>query len=255
MANQCIVPQRLRRPENLEIQTTYAKRTTTVNNYRNPNASQTLKIVPVKIMAVNKAYFKVREVSAEFKVPCVKKAFGEGIVRVRCRTIQQLDNIAAILKELMLFDFIMEIGMPVEYSYKMKSLVLFIKPKDKEASNIIANLFETNPCRYRYLIVETEDPSVSAEKFLKELTKEVAQILKDATVQADMEKQTCTSDLPKNMNDSVQEGGQPATNIQNGPNEQERLEAEKLFYSRLLKLLKICVLLLSLYNIWDPEEE
>jgi hypothetical protein len=95
------VSQRFRRPEDLYFKAPYAKSTKTVNNYRNRNALQKVKTIPVKRIATHNAYDNIRKVAADFAVPCVKKTVAEvgkekQIVRVCCRTIQQLDNIGSI---------------------------------------------------------------------------------------------------------------------------------------------------------------
>jgi len=135
-----------------------------MGNYGNQNAPEKY----VNQIAVHKAYDKVRQVAAEFHVPCVKKTFGATIVRVSCRTIPQLDRIGSILEELMTFDFIMEIGIPLEYSYKMKSLVLSIKAKNKHISNSIENVFKKSKLCYHHFTIEVKRPSDAAENFLKE---------------------------------------------------------------------------------------
>jgi hypothetical protein len=220
------VSQRFRRP--VEINAAYARRTTTVNNYRNRNAWQKKpKTIPVKRIAVHNAYNNVREVSAEFKVPCVKKTFGKEIVRVCCRTIKQLDTIAVILKHLMKVDFIIEIGMPLEYSYKMKTLVLFIKPKNKKISKSIKNVFEKFTVHYPASIVETVHPAVAAEKVLKELI----------------------------ANGSLQEAATIAQNIRILPAAEEMgNDSEELCHSKLLLFLKIGLIFFSLFLIFHHEE-
>jgi len=257
------VPQRFRRPENLEIHSTYARRMTNINNHRNRHAAwQKVKPIPVKRNAVRKAYNNVRKVSAEFEVPCVKKTFGEKIVRVSCRTIEQLDNIAIILKLLMKFDFIMEIGMPLEYSYKMKSLLLFIKPKHNSLSNSIAKVFQKCTVDYPLFIIEDEHTSVAAEKKLNEVAKEVSEIAEKEKVQTEMEKvQTCTSNLPTDMNNSVQERRKPAHLFcQNGTNmciltsAEEGRRARELF-DTLLLFLKMSIIFLYLYSMCFYHEQ
>jgi len=225
------VPQRLRRPENLETKATYARRKAIVNNYRNRNAWQKVKPIPVKRIAVRKAYREIREVSAEFKVPCVKKTVDEKIVRVCCRTIKHLDNIGMIIKELMKLDLIMEIGMPLEYSYKMKSLVLFIKPKTK--SLIIEKVFQKCTVRYPYCTVVDEDPSVAAEKKLNELE----------------------------VNDSVQEVEKAAATIaQNEASKcmlkstkKEENETEEVCHdSKIFLFFKYCLIFFSMFLLFQP---
>jgi hypothetical protein len=258
MVIQTNVPQRFRRPEKLYTKATYARRTTTVNKCKNRNKLQKVKAVPVKRNAVRKAYNKIRKVSAEFEVRCVKKAFGKGIVRICCRTIQHLDNIAVILEELMKVDFIMEIGMPLEYSYKLKTLVLFIKPKHYSLRNSIAQVFQKCTVDYPLFLVDEEDSSVAAEEKLNEEAKELSEIAEEEIVQTEMENvQTCTSNLPVDMNNSIQEGGKPAQNetnmcITTSPEEERR---ERELFDCLLLFLKMGSVFLYLYFMFDHEEE
>ena len=48
--------------------------------------------------------------------------------------MRQLENIAVIMAELIKFHLIKEVGMPLEHSFTLKSLVIFIKPVDIESS-------------------------------------------------------------------------------------------------------------------------
>jgi hypothetical protein len=92
------------------------------------------------------------------------------MVRVLCRTIPQLDTIGSILEELMKNDFIKEIGMPLEYSCKMKTLVLFIKPRHVSLINSIEKVFQKCTAGYTVIIIEaSKDSSVVAEKKLNKL--------------------------------------------------------------------------------------
>merc|ERR1712034_9465 len=125
----------------------------------------------------------------------------------------------------------------------MKSLVLFIKPKDDSLSNSITRVFEKCVFGYPCFIVQAEDPCVVAEKRLNELIKEVSQSAKAEKVRAEMEKvQTCTSNLPKAMNNSVQEAEKPAY---------ERRE----LLNPLLLFLKIGIIFLSLHLILHRGQE
>jgi len=187
------------------------------------------------------AYNNVHKVSAEYKVPRVKKAYGVDILRVCCRTIPQLDNVASILTELMIFGFIMEIGMPLEYSYKMKSLVLFIKPKNEHSKNTIKQVFEN--CKYRFpvFLIDAEDPSVAIEKLLNELINDSAQ---------EGEKPAMT-DAQHESTEEEEEEKPALTDAQNGSTEEKELEA---CYSRLLFFFKVGILFLSLCLIHHYEE-
>jgi len=232
---------RFRRPESLEMvsrsgyvgcsenwvkvpRATYAGRTTTVKNYGNQNAWQERsKNYAVKRDAVRKAYNNVRKIASKFNVPCVKKTFGEEIVRVCCRTIEQLDNIGSILEELMKVDFVMEIGMPLEYVYKMKSLVLFIKPKHKFLRKSLEHAFEESNLEYSCITIEVKYPSVAARK-----------LLKDLETNNSVQKEETIATIPQN-----------GTNMSNSESAGERKrEMEKLHTTLLILTIGIIVLLL-----------
>jgi len=156
---------------------------------------------------------------------------------------------------LMTFDFIMEIGMPLEYSYKMKSLVLFMKPKHNSSSNSITKVFEKCVFGYRCLIVQAKDPSVVAEKKSNELTKKLTKIVKEEKVRAGIENVlTCTSALPKAMNNSVPQEGptQQGTNMSFLKSTDETI-GELL--KPLLFILIIDIIFLSICLIFDQGQE
>jgi len=73
------------------------------------------------------AHTCVSRLLRQTKVHHVCKTEGKDVVRICSRTIAQLQSIHTILKELIQHNYIEEIGMPLDYSYKFKSLVLFIK--------------------------------------------------------------------------------------------------------------------------------
>jgi len=112
--------------------------------------------------AVENAYSSFRQILKEFNIPCVKKTFGPGIVRVCCRSVVQLENITLIMKDILKQHLIEEIGMPLEYSYKMKSIVLFMKPTDKESSMEIDRIFQNCSFEYHHLVFDVEYPDTVA---------------------------------------------------------------------------------------------
>jgi hypothetical protein len=93
----------------------------------------------------------------------VKKAYGSGIIRVCCRTVIQLNNITLLLKELIDCELIEAIGMPLTYDYKMKTLVLFIKPTNPNASLKLDQVFEKCVFGYHHLIIEVQWPTAAMQ--------------------------------------------------------------------------------------------
>jgi hypothetical protein len=135
------------------------------NPLRNPRKP----ISVSKKIAMENAYVSLRRISKKFKIPVVQKVFGKGIIRVSCRNIVQLDNIALIMKGLMKFHLIAEIGMePLSYSFKMKSLVLLIKPTDAASSKKLDYVFQKyslTSFKYHHLVIDVECPVVRNESF------------------------------------------------------------------------------------------
>merc|ERR1712096_196841 len=127
------------------------------------------------------------------------------------------------------------------------------------STSSIEKVFQKCSFGYPITVIEAEDSSVAAEKKLNEVTKEVSQIAEVEKVPAEMEKvQPCTSNLPQDMNNSVQEEGKPA---QNGTNmcilksaEDEGREGECFSEFLLLLLFKMGMIFLSLYFIFFHEK-
>jgi len=136
---------------------------------RRPKMSQQPRIA-IKRITVNIAYYSLREIFHEFNIPCVKRTFGTGIVRICCRSLIQLDNITLIMKELLEGDLIEEIGMPLEYAYKMKTLVLFIKPTDFASTEKLAELFENSSFHYHHIVINVKRFTFLEEKNSKKTT-------------------------------------------------------------------------------------
>jgi hypothetical protein len=124
----------------------------------------TKKSFKIKIIAVKNAYSSLRQILIEFNIPCVKKTFGPAIVRVSCRSVLQLDNITLILKPLLQVQLIKEIGMPLEHSYKLKTLILVIKAVNIEASMYLDELFEKSPFDYYFRVIDIQYPPEILQK-------------------------------------------------------------------------------------------
>jgi len=120
-----------------------------------------------KKISIQNAYTSLCNTYEEFKIPVVKKTFGKGIVRISCKTCVQLDNIALIVKGLVKLHLIEESEMePLEYSFKMNSLVLFLKPADVASKQKLEHAFKKFPFEYNYLVFDVEeyDPSVTEKE-------------------------------------------------------------------------------------------
>jgi hypothetical protein len=138
----------------------------TRNRTRRPRRRNKSRI-PIKRLAVHSAYYSLREIFHEFSIPCVKKTIGTGIVRICARSLVQLDNITLIMKELLEVNLIEEIGMPLEYAYKMKTLVLFLKPADFSSSMKLEHVFEKCSFKYHYIVIDVKYPVSSAKEKIK----------------------------------------------------------------------------------------
>merc|ERR1712034_284431 len=100
------------------------------------------------------AHTCVSRLLRQTKVHHVCKTEGKDVVRICSRTIAQLQSINTILKELIQHNYIEEIGMPLDYSYKFKSLVLFIKPFDVKCSEKIASKFRNSGLNFHITVFD-----------------------------------------------------------------------------------------------------
>lgn len=119
--------------------------------------------IPIKRIAVQNAHESICAVLHECNIPYVNKTFGSNILRVCCRTIVQLDNIAVILKQLIKFKLIEEVGMPLTYNYKMKTLLVFLKPTSADAGVKLERVFQACAFGYYHQMIEVEYPSKTAK--------------------------------------------------------------------------------------------
>jgi hypothetical protein len=109
--------------------------------------------------AVKNAYCSLRQMLKQFNIPCVNETFGEGIIRVCCRTVVQLDHITVIMTEFLKAHLIEEVKMPLKYSYKMRSLVLFLKPANILKSSMkLDYVFQKSSFQYHHLVIDIEPP-------------------------------------------------------------------------------------------------
>jgi len=116
---------------------------------------------------VRYAHACISQTLHEEKVNHVSRTQGNDVVRICSRTVPQLENLNAILKELLQHNYIEEIGMPLNYAYKMKSLVLFIKPFDarcSEFSEIITSKFKNSGLNFHITVFDVIYPHHANKK-------------------------------------------------------------------------------------------
>jgi hypothetical protein len=102
----------------------------------------------------------------EFNIPVVKKTFGQGIMRVCCTTNEQLENMNSIMKTLLEFHLIEEIGMPL---HKMP-LVLFLKPVNIESSMKVGQIFQECSFEYHDVVADVEYAIPATQEIFQEGT-------------------------------------------------------------------------------------
>jgi CRISPR/Cas system-associated protein endoribonuclease Cas2 len=117
-----------------------------------------------KRISVKKAHSSLRQILKAFNTPCLKDIFGSGIVRVCCRSVVQLDNIAFIMQTLLELCLIKEVRMPLEYSYKMRSLVIFLKPVNYKSGKKLIQVFRKSSFKYHQNVIDIEYPAAAAIK-------------------------------------------------------------------------------------------
>jgi len=124
-------------------------------NARNERKSAS---VQLKRDCVRKAHYHITKSLQHFKIPQVKTSSGLRIVRICCRTPAQLQNIVPLLSQLMKQKLVVEIGMPLKYEYKMKSLVLFIKPTNIITSMQIELFLKKSVFNYHVSVKDIKPP-------------------------------------------------------------------------------------------------
>jgi hypothetical protein len=118
--------------------------------------------IPVKRLSVQYAHTCVSRLLHKEGTRKVKITHGKDVVRICSRTVGQLQHTTPLLKELLQYDYIEEIGMPLDYAYKMKSLVLFIKPIDAECSKKIECFFRNSGFNFHITVFDVKNPNPNA---------------------------------------------------------------------------------------------
>lgn len=114
--------------------------------------------------AVKKAHEALCQILKEFHISQVERTYGTGIVRVSCRSVDQIESITTIVGVCVKYDLIQEVGFPSEFTKKMKSFVLFIKPVDINACVKLALVFKNCAYGYNYLVLTMPDSKCAVQE-------------------------------------------------------------------------------------------
>lgn len=114
---------------------------------------------PTKRSAVRIAYNRLLKLFQEFNIDHVKTTSGDGLIRICCRTFEQLADIPSLIKIIFQKNLIVEIGMPIKHSFKMKTLVMHLKPVDLKSRIEIHNIFDQAFCQYNVLLLNPHSKS------------------------------------------------------------------------------------------------
>jgi hypothetical protein len=71
------------------------------------------------------------------------------------------------MKDLLELNLIEEIGMPVKYAYKMRTLVLFLKPVDFVSTMKLHLAFEKCVFQYNHYVIDIECPTATVHENFK----------------------------------------------------------------------------------------
>jgi hypothetical protein len=122
-----------------------------------PFLQNTQKTKLCKRNAVRDTYNKLLELFGKFHVTHEKRVFGKELIRICCRTFEQLRDIDSRMKIILEANLVAEIGLPIEYKYKMKTLVIYIKPIDTKSKIKIRDVFKNSTVAYP--IVQKQTPT------------------------------------------------------------------------------------------------
>jgi hypothetical protein len=123
--------------------------------------------LPGRRISVKYAHACVSKELHQAKIPHLKKTHGKNVVRIICRTSIQLQNLNPILKQIIQHKYIEEIGMPLNWIYTMKQLVVFIKPFDAKCSKKIEDKFRNSGFNFHVTVFDVENTCAKNEKLFK----------------------------------------------------------------------------------------
>jgi hypothetical protein len=147
----------LRRPDFL-----YRKKSTIKKRFKSSKMK-----MPIRRLAVKYAHGCVSRQLHRAKIPHLKRTHGNDVVRIICRTRIQLQHLNAVFKEIIQHKYIEEIGMPLHWAYKMKQLVVFIKPFDAKCSKKIEDKFKNCGLNFHITVFDVKNPYAKDENTSK----------------------------------------------------------------------------------------
>jgi len=157
---------------------------------------------PVKRECVRKIHTLLMETMKQLNIRCVRKTIGLRIVRVCCRTTGQILNIVPILTQMVIDGLVEEVGMPLDYSHRMKSLVLYFKPSNIVSSMQIEYALEHSEYGFVVSTLDSICPSETIKKSSKQEMKHVdmnvPEVFQEATDHIESEETTEISRLREN---------------------------------------------------------
>jgi len=115
-----------------------------------------------KRCAVQTAYNEILKLFQEFKIHHVKEVSGTRIIRICCRSFAQLKDIPCAMKIIFPKKLVAEIGMPLKYEYKFKTMVMHLKLIDGSSKNEIYDFFTRRSCDYFLTLVNSPETQMAA---------------------------------------------------------------------------------------------
>lgn len=128
------------------------------HSYGKPRTGPVRPKLPIKRISVQYAHVSVSQLLQHHKIRYIQKTHGKGVVRICSRTVAQLQNTAIIIEKVIDENLIEEIGMPLDWFYKMKSLILFIKPVDQNATMQIEKKFRNSGLNFHITVFDVKNP-------------------------------------------------------------------------------------------------
>jgi len=127
-----------------------------------------------KRSAVRIAHNELLKLFQEFNITHVNEVSGAALIRICCRTFDQLQDISSATKIILQKNLITKIGMPTKHNYKFKTLVLYLKPIDVASSIEIYNLLLQRSCDYLVTLVNSLQNHTKEKSSTIKITKDTS---------------------------------------------------------------------------------
>lgn len=106
-----------------------------------------------KRAAAKQAYNTISRECEKLNIPHVEKVIGPNIVRICCRTFDQMTNMGRLIREIGKRDLVLQMGMPLRWALNKKTLVIYIKAKSTEDGLKIKAVFQKSMLNFRMSII------------------------------------------------------------------------------------------------------